>query len=522
MADSYTANLNLTLPEVGASRDTWGGKVNADMTAIDTVFNAAGNGTSVGLNVGTGKTLNVTGTANLDTAVVINESGADKDVRIEGDTDQQLFFTDASTDRVGIGINTPSAKLHVYGSIQAAGNFTLSTATGSYIYPYYISGTNHNYISSSAAGDIAFGAGTTGVNEVVRFTTSGNVGIGTSAPATKLDVRGTISTITSTGGTLNFNSTAAATTNVIGSYANNGNDFANLNISTNNTIFLTSGTERARIDSNGNVGIGTSSPTYGTLEVAQGSAGVVSVINNTGGAWAFRKVRSDGSNGMGLYDPSGFGQMAFYAAGSERARINSGGAFLVGTASTGSMAGGYSTQFIVVGDDRYTHNRMIIGCGSSTSSYDATIYPSDSGVIFNNNSGSRDYVFVKNSGAAYATVTAVINNVSDYRLKENVVDMDGALDKLARVRPVRYNFKDNIPVKMPWGEATVDGFIAHELQDVMPEAVYGEKDAVNEDGSIKAQQIDMTRLIPALVGAVQELKAELDAANARIAALEAK
>ena len=56
----------------------------------------------------------------------------------------------------------------------------------------------------------------------------------------------------------------------------------------------------------------------------------------------------------------------------------------------------------------------------------------------------------------------------------------------------------------------------------MPEAVYGEKDAVYDDGKLKPQQIDMTRLIPALVGAVQELKAELDAANARIAALEAK
>lgn len=65
MADSYTANLNLTKPEVGASRDTWGTKTNADWDAVDAVFAAAGTGTSVGLNVGSGKTLSVAGTLSV-------------------------------------------------------------------------------------------------------------------------------------------------------------------------------------------------------------------------------------------------------------------------------------------------------------------------------------------------------------------------------------------------------------------------------------------------------------------------
>jgi hypothetical protein len=109
------------------------------------------------------------------------------------------------------------------------------------------------------------------------------------------------------------------------------------------------------------------------------------------------------------------------------------------------------------------------------------------------------------------SATAYVTS-SDYRLKENVQPMTGALAKVAALKPCTYKWK----VDGSDGE----GFIAHELQAVCPAAVSGEKDAVNEDGSINPQGIDTSFLVATLTAAIQEQQQMIETLQAKVAALE--
>ena len=131
-----------------------------------------------------------------------------------------------------------------------------------------------------------------------------------------------------------------------------------------------------------------------------------------------------------------------------------------------------------------------IGFGDGTTSY------TERGVISTNGTGTT-----------YGTN-------SDYRLKENVQPMQGALAKVAQLKPVTYKWN----VDGSDGE----GFIAHELAEVCPHAVVGKKDDVNEDGSIKPQGIDTSFLVATLTAAIKELNATVTAQAAEIAALKTK
>ena len=99
---------------------------------------------------------------------------------------------------------------------------------------------------------------------------------------------------------------------------------------------------------------------------------------------------------------------------------------------------------------------------------------------------------------------ATINNTSDYRYKVNILNLDRSIDKVMKMRPVSFNWKNSVV------KERVDGFIAHELQEVIPSSVFYEKDAVTKDGEIQPQTIDLLPVISVLTKAIQDLKEEFD------------
>lgn len=108
-----------------------------------------------------------------------------------------------------------------------------------------------------------------------------------------------------------------------------------------------------------------------------------------------------------------------------------------------------------------------------------------------------------------ATGVLRFNTSSDYRLKENFGEIDDSIDRVKSLNPLRFNYID-------YPGITVDGFLAHEVQPIVPTAISGEKDGLDEDGNPEYQTIDHTRLIPVLTKALQEALTEIDGLKARL------
>jgi hypothetical protein len=170
--------------------------------------------------------------------------------------------------------------------------------------------------------------------------------------------------------------------------------------------------------------------------------------------------------------------------GTERMRIDSSGTLLVGASA------GFGNLGKVQIDGGASGNGLNVKCAASAFSL----------VCFNNGGSGLVYFTVTGSGSVGTITTngtsTAYNTSSDYRLKENVAPMTGALDKIAELNPVTYNWKTD-------GSAG-QGFIAHELAEVCPNAVAGEKDAVDKDGNPQYQGVDTSFLVATLTAAIQE------------------
>ena len=170
---------------------------------------------------------------------------------------------------------------------------------------------------------------------------------------------------------------------------------------------------------------------------------------------------------------------------------------LVNTATIIQGNGGINAIGTTV--DQKTYDRLEINSSRSTTATAVHIN-------FRNPNGSVGYISTNGSATTYATS-------SDYRLKENIRPIEGAAARLLALKPCRFNFIAD-------ASHEVDGFLAHEAQEVVPESVVGEKDAVNKHGLPIYQGIDQSKLVPLLTAALQEALAEIGNLKVRVTTLE--
>lgn len=267
--------------------------------------------------------------------------------------------------------------------------------------------------------------------------------------------------------------------------------------------FGTNNTEVARLDSSGRLLLGTTTEGYSvadniTIEdSADGGITIRTGTTNTGSIYF-----SDATSGGGEYDGyieysqnSRF--MRFGTAQSERMRITSGGTLLLNGATsnpTGATTSLYTdsannaAEGITIKSPATSGNRFMIG--------------------FYNNANS------KVGDIVYNGTSTAYNTTSDYRLKENVVAVTDGITRIKQLNPSRFNFIGNTGT-------TVDGFLAHEVQSVVSEAVTGDHNGVDDSGNPVYQSIDQSKLVPLLTAALQEAIAKIETLETKVAALEA-
>ena len=266
-------------------------------------------------------------------------------------------------------------------------------------------------------------------------------------------------------------------------------------------------TTAVTIDTSGNVGIGTASPTakfnvFGTSQVLSNPAGTANDSNG------FDTTTFSSSTPHWSYLSYNASHFQWSTYNIERMRIDSSGNLLIGKTTQDLASNGWA----LLPDEGSNYSFDMGGASNECFNYNNT-GTGTYDIAFRYQTTVKGYIRVNSTNTTYSTT-------SDYRLKENIAPMVGALEKVVQLKPVTYTWKAD--------GSDGQGFIAHELQAVIPDAVVGEKDAVetytdeegNEQTRIKPQGIDTSFLVATLTAAIQEQQALITSLTARITALE--
>jgi Chaperone of endosialidase len=404
------------------------------------------------------------------------------------------------------------------------GNITIGGTTGSLL-GFRVNSVNKAYIyhdgtsldiNNQANGFTSF---STNATERARIDSSGNLLVGTTTAVGRLTVTsaasqeyGTFDAPTSGYAffRLRYNGTSYGNIGQGNAVVTGGaaTDFG-LNATTN-MLFATNGnTERMRLDSSGNLGIGTTSP--GAVLHTFSSAVANSIFATTRATGAYNQY-SLGASGAIIGYVGAANQLAtsgsvsdlslraennlvFAAGGSERARIDSSGNLLVGQTTKSQTTVGTSLTA-----DGIVSTAMAASTNTDNSYH---LY----------STGAGAYRFYVGLGGTINATSIVITAISDERLKENVRDIDTGLSSIMALKPRRFDWKEG----KGQDKKDVAGFIAQEFEDVFPECVSTSK--AGADG-IEYKNINHETLIPTLVKAIQEQQALITQLTARITALE--